>query len=296
MMTEAGVLLARALARLPVSWVTAAGRGLGRLFWWLPNRRKAIARRNLDLCFPHWSKAQRRACLKANMVSTGQGLSELLLSWWRRSDHWLQAVEIEGFEHLEKALQGGQAPLLLSCHLHAMELGGRALNHRLRQARLPVGHLLARQHNNKVLQKHVDTGRRAFAEKTIDKKDMKQVLASLRSGHPVYLAPDQNFSYQCVYAPFFGVPAATVTAPARLARRFKVPVLPCFAYRIGKNRWKVVVHPATDIFNQEDLNAAVDAMNALFESAIERHLEQYLWVHRRFKNHPSGRNAVYQDA
>jgi len=161
MMTEAGVLLARALARLPVSWVTAAGRGLGRLFWWLPNRRKAIARRNLDLCFPHWSKAQRRACLKANMVSTGQGLSELLLSWWRRSDHWLQAVEIEGFEHLEKALQGGQAP-------------------RLRQARLPVGHLLARQHNNKVLQKHVDTGRRAFAEKTIDKKDMKQVLASLR--------------------------------------------------------------------------------------------------------------------
>ncbi len=295
MMTEMAVALARAVARWPVAWVTAVGRGLGRLFWWLPNRRKAIARRNLDLCFPHWSEAQRQACLKATLMSTGEGLSELLLSWWRRSDRWLDAVEIEGFEHLQKALQNGQAPLLLSCHLHAMELGGRALNRRLRQAGLPVGHVLARQHNNKVLQKHVDAGRRGFAEKTIDKKDMKQVLASLRAGHPVFMAPDQNFSYQCVYAPFFGVPAATVTAPARLARRFKVPVLPCFAYRLGKNRWKVVVHPATDVLEQDDLNAAATAMNALFEAAIAPYPEQYLWVHRRFKNHPQGRNAVYRD-
>jgi KDO2-lipid IV(A) lauroyltransferase len=295
MLTEAAIGLGRRMARWPVPLVTALGRGLGWLFWWLPNKRRAIARRNLQLCFPHWSAQQRRQCLKANLVSTGQGLTELLLSWWRVDDDWLDAVEISGFEHLQQALQSGQAPLLLSCHLHAMEVGARAINRRLRAQNLPVGHLLARQHNNKKLQAQVDAGRRAFVEKTIDKKDMKQVLRSLRSGHPVFLAADQNFSYQCVFAPFFGVPAATVTVPARLAKRFAVPVLPCFAYRIGRHRWKVEIHPAAATFQRAEPEQAACEMNRLFEQAIGKAPDQYLWVHRRFKNHPQGRNHVYRD-
>ncbi len=295
MMTEALAFFAKGLARWPVPLVTAMGRGLGRLFWWLANRRRAIARRNLSLCFGHWSAHQRHQCLRQNLISTGEGLAELLLTWWRPDDQWLQTVEVEGFEYLRDILRQGQAPILLSCHLHAMELGGRVINLHLRQHHLPVGHVLARQHNNKKLEKHVDAGRRGFAEKTIDKKDMKQVMASLRTGHPVFMAPDQNFSYQCVYAPFFGVPAATVVAPARLARRFSVPVLPFFTYRQAPNRWKVVIQPPADFFHTVDEKTAAHKMNQLFESAIAPFPEQYLWVHRRFKNHPEGRNALYRD-
>ncbi len=293
--TDAAVWLARLLVRLPVPMITALGRGLGWLFWWFPNRRQAIARRNLDLCFPAWDRTRRDACLQANMVSTGQAVVEAMLTWWRRDERWLQRVNIQGFENLERALRAGQAPLLLSCHLHAMELGGRAINRLLGERGLPAGHVLARQHNNKRLEAHIDAGRRAFAGTTIDKKDMKQVLCSLRAGHPVFMAPDQNFSYQCVYAPFFGVPAATVTAPARLARRFSVPVLPFFTWRSARNRWHVRIYPPADFFHREkDPVAVATKMNRLFERAIAQRPEQYLWVHRRFKNHPDGKNAMYR--
>ena len=57
----------------------------------------------------------------------------------------------------------------------------------------------------------------------------------------------------------------------------------------------MVLYLNLDYFENSDIEATLLKMNALFEKQIRKHPEQYLWVHRRFKNHPNGRNFIYKD-
>ena len=128
--------------------------------------------------------------------------------------------------------------------------------------------------------------------KLIDKKDIRSLLKSIQSGHPVYYAPDQNFSYQVNFADFFGQPAATTAGTYKLVQR-GVLVVPWFCIQTAPDQWQVdILPPATDWSGLDEQQTA-NRLNALFESQIRRHPEQYLWVHRRFKNQPGGRPNPY---
>ena len=75
------VALAWGVARLPLSWMLALGRGLGHLAFYLAGSRRRIAKVNIDLCFPELTPQQRTQLLKDNLLHTGMGLT--------RSDHSL---------------------------------------------------------------------------------------------------------------------------------------------------------------------------------------------------------------
>ena len=246
----------------------------------------------MALCFPNLSSQERRSLLKANLKSTGQGVMEMMAALWAADEVVEQAFTIGGLEHVRDCLEQGQGCLLLSCHTTSIEWGIRGLNRTLREAQLPVGHMLARQHNNKMLEAHLEEARLAFVEKLIDKKNLRSLLSSVRSGHPVYYAPDQNFSYQVRFSDFFGQPAATTTGTWKLAQK-GVRVIPWFCFRTGPTRWHIEVLPEwTDLAGMDE-QAAADGINQLFETQLQQHPEQYLWVHRRFKNQPAGKTSPY---
>jgi len=288
--TDLAVFLARLLAKLPIGWVLMFGHFFGWMIWLIPNKRKKIAARNIELCFPEFSDLQQKKLLKNNLISTGQGFAETLIAYWGRQDKFMADFEFSGLEYVEQAFAENKGCILLSCHLHSMELVIRAINLTI----VNKGYMLARQHNNKIFEAHVDKARRAHCEKTIDKKDIRTVLKSLKSNQAVFYVPDQNFSYRCIYVDFFKQPAATVIAPVRLAQSSKAVVVPWFGFREG-SRWKVSFLKPLKSFQDEDVESSLKHMNNLFEQQIRKHPEQYLWVHRRFKNHPKGRNYVYRD-
>ncbi len=291
--TDFQVAVAKWLAGRKLSTQMRVGRILGRLFYYLPNKRKTIARINIGICFPHISQQQAKRLLKQNLLSTGQGLSELMAAFWGEDKQLADKFEIVGVANLANVLQSGHGCLLLSCHTTSLEWGTRGLNHHLKQLNLPVGHMLARQHNNKLLENHLQQARLSFAEKLIDKKNIRSLLNSIQSGHPVYYAPDQNFSYQVSFADFFGRPAATTIATHKFAQK-GVKVIPWFCFRTGPCQWRVEIMPAMDqlaVLNEATASAQI---NQLFEEQIKQHPEQYLWVHRRFKNQPDGYENPYQ--
>ena len=293
--TNLAVLFAKLLAKLPMGLVLGLGRILGYLTWLIPNKRKKIAIRNIALCFPEITNKKQRQLVKENLISTGQGLAEMLMAFWGSDKKFLHKFEFSGLQYVEQALEQNKGCLLLTCHLHLLELAVRAINLKINRK----GHLLARQHNNKIFEKHVDKARRQHSEKTIDKKDVRSVLKSLKNNIPVFYVPDQNFSYQFLFVDFFEQPAATVIAPARIAQSSKTPVIPWFAFRekdsSGKSHWKISFHKPLRCFHADDTEFSLKTMNGLFEQQIRKHPEQYLWVHRRFKNHPKGKNYIYQN-
>lgn len=288
--TELLVLIVRLLMKLPIGFLLGFGRVFGKVVYFLPNKRKKIARINLQLCFPKLNKKEIDRLLKKNLIATGQGLIEKLLTLWCPPERYLSCVEFSGLQHLQER-KSQYAPILLSCHTTSIEFGARCLNEKI----FPVGHMLMRQDNNKFLEKHMNTARERFAGKVIDKKDMRSLLKSLAKGHPVFYAADQNFSYGFEYIPFFTVPAATTIALAKLTHAKNITVIPWFCFRTGKKKWRIDVLPAASFFGDENYVEVLAKMNQLFENAIEKYPEQYLWVHRRFKNHPKGKNYLYKN-
>lgn len=291
--TDFKVRLARWLAGRKITTQMRLGRYIGRLFYYLPNSRKTIAQTNIKLCFPELNKKQTKQLLKQNLISTGQGIIEMLAALWIEQKQVVGRFDVVGFENLVEVMKTRQGCLLLSCHTTSIEWGIRGLNHQLKQLGIPVGHMLARQHNNKLLEAHLEKARLGFVEKLIDKKNIRSLLSSIKSGHPVYYAPDQNFSYQVTFADFFGRPAATTVGTHKLAQK-NVRIVPWFCFRTGPCQWRIEVLPEMNgLASMGEVSASLH-INQLFEQQIKKHPEQYLWVHRRFKNQPEGFTSPYQ--
>ena len=105
---------------LPYRWQLALGRAVGRLFYRLVPKRAAIARRNLELCFPDKSADAVEALVKTNMENTGIAFFETGMAWWWPNWRIQRKLHVHGVEHLQAPLQQGQGVLMLLFHFLAM--------------------------------------------------------------------------------------------------------------------------------------------------------------------------------
>jgi KDO2-lipid IV(A) lauroyltransferase len=272
------------VTRLPFGWQMAVGRLIGALALRLAGRRRHIAAVNLRLCFPDQSEDERQRLLKAHFDALGKGVVETALAWWGRSAPLQGRVRVVGLQHLQQARDSGHGVILLSAHFTTLELGGRLL------ALQAPFHVLYRKHKNPLFETVMQRARRRRFERAIAREDTRALLASLKAGMPVWYAPDQNHAGpQAVFVPFFGIPASTLTATARLARLSGAPVVPFFQARLpGSEGYLLVLCPALEGFPGEDTEQDTARINQLLESVIREIPEQYLWVHRRFKTRPAG--------
>lgn len=281
--------LATGVARLPQAWLLRLGGVLTWLLWPLLGRRRGYARRNLELCFPELDADARRDLLQATIRATVTGLLESLRGWFAPASALRGLVEVEGLEHLHAARAGGRGVLLVTGHSPHLELGGRLLSQASGE---PVA-IVVRRHGRRCLERFIDGARRRAFVATIGKKDMRGLLRTLSGGGVVAYAGDQDFSYQNAFVPFFGVPAATLTAIPELARRGNAAVLAYWFQREDDGRYRLWIDSPWEGWPSGDADADAAHYMAKLERVVRRHPEQYLWVHRRFKTRPPGEPSLY---
>lgn len=283
----------RLLTRLPYRWQMRMAWALAPLLARLAGKRAAIARANLALAFPELDGTAREALLRANLCSTAVSLWESLFAWFAPPARSRGIADIEGLAHLQAALAQGRGALLIHSHFTMIELGGRLLSEAIGQ---PM-HQMVRRHNDAALEAVIDAARRSYCERTIEKKDVATLLRSLRAGHPVGYAPDQNFNTHAVFVPFFGRPAATLAVTGRLARWSGAPVLCCWIRRKPSGYGYVLrIDPPLTDFPSGDEVVDTARLMALLEAEVRAVPEQYLWAHRRYKTQPADRGLAYPDA
>lgn len=277
------------VTRLPYSGQLLIGRSLGRLIRRLARDRRNIARTNLALCFPERSGSEREQLFDDHFDSLGIALIETALAWWGSNRRLEGLLTINGLGHLEDALRHGRGAILLSAHFTTLEIGGRLL------ALHAPFHVLYRSHKNPVIEALQRRARRRHFEKAIRRDDLRALLASLKQNRPVWYAPDQDFGRaNSLFVPFFGIPAATLTATSRLARLSGAPVVPFFPRRLPDARgYELSLLPALEDFPGKDVEQDTRRIMALIEERVRQQPEQYLWVHRRFKTRPPGEPPVY---
>lgn len=281
--------LARRIANLSQASLLGLGHALATLAWPLLARRRRIAARNIALCFPELDEGAQRQLLDATLRETVTGALETVRAWFAQPSRLRDLYDVHGIEHLQAALATGRGVLLVTGHLPHFELCGRLLGEALGT---PVA-LHARRHNDPCVDRWIDEARHGAFARTIAKKDKAALQRALRAGEAVLYLGDQDFSYHHAFVPFFGVPAATVTALPELMQATGAAALPVWMQREADGRYRLVVESQWPRWPCGDADADAARYMGELETVVRRHPEQYLWVHRRFKTRPPGEPDLY---
>lgn len=274
---------------LPLSLQAAIGNALGALVALLPGRRRRIVETNLALCFPDAPPALRHRWLRQTFQASARATLEHGVLWWGSEARLRRLVRID---NPEAALGDGKRPVIwLAPHFVGLDMGG---------VRLSMDRQVASMYapaRNPVSDRMMLHGRsRFFSPVLISKADgIKPVLKALKDRLPFYYLPDQDQGRSnAVFVPFFGVPAATLSAMPRLARLTGAQIVPVVTRQLpGGQGYAVRFYPPWENYPSEDLEADVARMNAFIEERIREMPPQYLWLHRRFKTRPEGEASVY---
>ena len=279
-----GVGLFWLVGQLPWNLLLALGRGIGRLSWHLAGGRRRVAETNVRLCFPELAAGQQRELVHRIMLSTGEALTEMAGAFCNQRIDLGKRLEIVGREHVDALLAEGKGVLLLGMHFNTIDVGSRLLGKVMRFS------VVYKPNKNRVLDWLIKQGR-SEVEHYIDRDDLRGLVRHLKAGRAVWYAPDQDYGMKhAVFAPFFGVPAATITATTRIVRMSGATVVPVAHYRLPGGQYRIEFGAPLEGFPGADDLADATRINATIEHYVRKAPEQYLWVHRRFKNQPDGRN------
>jgi KDO2-lipid IV(A) lauroyltransferase len=176
---------------------------------------------------------------------------------------------------------------MVSGHFMTLEMCGRLICDHIELAGM------YRRHRNPVFEWAVKRGRLRYATHMFTNDEIRGAVRHLKQGGFLWYAPDQDMrGKDTVFAPFFGVPAATITATHQLARLTGCAVVPFFHRREG-GRYILRVAPPLEDFPTQDAVADSTRVNARIEAMVREAPAQYLWIHRRFKRQPEGRSKRY---
>ena len=279
------------IVQLPYCVLLRLGRAIGWVILHVSASRRHIAMRNLELCFPQWSEAERKRVLRENFASNGIALIEMAMSWWWPRSRLSRLAHIEGIEHLQRAQQEGKGVILMALHFTTLEIGAALLGQR---------HTIDgmyREHKNAVFDYVQRKGRERhnLDATAIEREDVRAMLKVLRGGRAIWYAPDQDYgAKQSIFVPLFGIQAATVTATTKFARLGRALVMPFTQERLADGAgYRLVIHPPLEDFPGETEEADCLRINQWVVKEVSKLPEQYLWAHRRFKTRPAGEPKLY---
>ncbi len=276
---------------LPLGAQAVLGRALGRLLYATAGARRRIALRNIELCFAEQDATQHERLAREHFQWLGRSLLERGLLWYASPERLKRLIHVEGDMHL--AERSERPVMWLVPHFMALDVAGVAVL--LCQQRKVVS--IYQAQSNALLDAAIRRGRVRLGNAEIFPRDdsAKPLVRAIRRGDAFFNLPDMDFGARdAAFVPFFGIPAATLLAPSRLARALDMVVQPVLAEALpGGAGYRVRFMPAWTGFPSDDALADTAAMNRWIESEIRANPAQYLWVHKRFKTRPAGETSLY---
>ncbi len=276
---------------LPLPFISLLGSLAGTLLYYLHAGRRRVALINIQRCFPHLSHKRQAQIVRRHFRAFGQTLFDLGVAWWASERRISRLVRFRGREHYDQALAKKRNVILLTPHFLGLEIAGIRLS--IEQPMVTV----FRHPDNELLRVIMERRRTRFGLKLVEhNQPFTALVRAVKSGTPLYYLPDQDAGKRnAVFAPFCGIPAATFTAPARLAAMTDATVILCVARQLPFGRgYEAVFLPPLRNFPTGDVVADAARINEEIEKAVRRWPAQYFWMHKRFKTRPEGEKDFYK--
>ena len=116
----------------------------------------------------------------------------------------------------------------------------------------------------------------------------KSIIKAIKSGASLAMLVDQKMN-NGIEVPFFGFPAMTAPALAKISLQYKYPIVPLQIVRIGKSSYfELILHdPLKPLIDKDIEKSCYNIMleiNKILEQWIREKPEQWFWFHNRWKN------------
>lgn len=288
MLTRIALKLVEWSRWLPLSWLRALGALLGHTLYWVVVSRRRVVTTNLRLCFPQWSEVQIQKTTLDTFICFAQAWLDRGWLWHGAPDTVRSRVRLIG---ALQELDGDAPTVIFAPHFMGLDAGWTGLTQQISRRFATIYSPQA----NAAADVWVHAGRLRFGspEMVARLDGVKPIIAALRGGEPLYLLPDMNFDpSESVFVPFYGVLAATIPSLSRFARLSRAKVVPVIT-RMTPQGYEVEILPAWQDFPTADSAADTALMNLRLQGYIDTMPSQYYWVHKRFKDRPSGEAAPY---
>lgn len=274
---------------LPLPLLGRLGNAVGALLFLVLRSRRHITMTNLRLCLPERSERERRVIARRHFEAYARSVLERAVLWWAPPARLRKLITVEADLPLEAMAAG---PTILLCpHFVCLDVAGVAT-----LLDISVCSIYTQQ-RSEVFDQALRKGRMRFRPAKLFSRaqGVKPIIRAMREGLPFFMLPDMDFgARESEFVPFFGTPAATLTAPARIAAATNAKVIPVVATFLPNYRgWKIRFYPAWENYPGDDLIAATRRMNAFIEERVLETPAEYFWTHKRFKTRPPGMPGVY---
>lgn len=277
------------LSALPIEVASRLGGAVAACFGPLLPVSRKVGDANLRMAMPELSKAERRHVIHQVWKNLGQTIAELAdikAMKERPVGSRLPGYSLQGWEeHALPFLEPGKPAIFFTGHLANWEVMPIIAASR----GLDFG-FMYRAASNPLVDEVLKNLRRSGYEGKVKMfpkgaSGAKAAYAHLSRGGVLGLLVDQKLDTG-LPVPFFGKTAMTMDALASFALRFRCPVLPIHAKRLGPGRLMAVCDkplrlPQTGD-KQADILALTSDMNQTLERWIKEQPGDWLWLHRRW--------------
>lgn len=270
--------LFKLLAKLPLSWLHATGRLIGKLIYVFPGRYRLRLGRN----------ARQAGYFDKSFAYKASGETGALIletpKVWLQYRNCLEKTFTQDQAIIDAVKAENRGILYLTPHLGCFEITARYI------AQSGPITVMFRPPKWAPLNNVIEHARNIPNLKSVpaNMKGVREFVRALKKGEAVGMLPDQVPSGgDGLWTPFFERPAYTMTLAAKLALQTGVAVVLTAGERLPNGQgWCIhyerLAEPLPN--NVEDL---VLAINQAMESLIRRFPEQYLWSYSRYKR-PDG--------
>jgi Kdo2-lipid IVA lauroyltransferase/acyltransferase len=283
------VMTVRALSGgLPGPLSRAMGTTIGWVFYLVDGGHRRLAQAQLTAAFPTRSRRECRRIAQQTFAHFGRMIVAVLRASTQSHGEFLRHIEVEGEERVRAALAGGKGVIIYVGHFGYWELHG--LVHGLVVPPLAV---LARPLDNRRLEAMLERVRTSTGNTVIYRQGaIRKVIRVLEANGAVAIPIDQHIQgTNAVRVDFFDRQASTTSAVAMLALRTGAPLIGAFALPLPGGRFRMIYEHPVELppaGSPDPVRELSQRCSDVLEMYVRRHPHLWLWMHRRWRDLPSG--------
>jgi KDO2-lipid IV(A) lauroyltransferase len=216
-------------------------------------------------------------------MNLGISIVEVCRLYHGKGDILIDSIEIKGRENLQPAREKHKGLIFIGGHCGNWELMSLSFKKLFDENVWAI----VRHQNNPYLNTVVEKMRMSYGNKVIyNKAALRPILGVIKKDGVIGMLADQAvFEDNGASIEFLGRKAWANKAPAIIAHKTGVPLVPVFIHRAGE-RHVITIHPEYTLCGdrtEEGIVRDIQALSRYLEDFICAHPTDWYWVHRRWK-------------
>lgn len=246
--------------------------------------RRKVVLSNLSIAFPEWPLKKKISVGRKSVQHLCFSFLEYMVIYNYKPEQYNDFFVVQNLDRIDNQLKKGKGVLLATLHMGAIDLallGFAGKGYKLNATSKDI--------KNKATDDFLQNLRVKFGIKSLkDRRNPFVIFRALKDNEAVIFVLDQFMGRpHGIPVKFFGQTAWTAAGLAAFSMKTQQPVIPIYNFR--RDDGKVVINTLEPIELEvaEDREQNIRIMTQKYNDALEKivrmHPEQWLWLHRRWK-------------